>query len=64
MGIEADVWGILGRTNILLSALPALNQIDHTLGLAGSRFEHHSDEMSAKVLQFQAGNKVSFFHLR
>ena len=32
--------GILCHSNVLLSALPALNQIDYTLGLAVSRCAH------------------------
>ena len=40
VAIEADVQGILCSSNVLFSALPALYQIDHTLGLAGSRCVH------------------------
>ena len=38
--IEANVQGILCRTDVLFWALPALYQIDHILGLAGDRCVH------------------------
>ena len=40
VAIEADVQGIVCRTDVLFWALPTLYEIDHTLRLAGSRFEH------------------------
>ena len=37
MSIEADVEGVLCLSNILLSALPAIDQVDHVPCLAGGR---------------------------
>ena len=36
MSIEADVEGVLCFSNVLLSALPAFDQVDHIPCLAGS----------------------------
>ena len=40
VAIEADVQGIIGRSTILFSALPALYQVHSALGLAVSRCAH------------------------
>ena len=37
MSIEADVEGVLCLPNVLLSALPAIDQVDHVPCLAGGR---------------------------
>ena len=37
MSIEADVEGVLCLSNVLLSAFPALDQVDHVPCLAGGR---------------------------
>ena len=37
MSIEADVEGVLCLSNVLLAALPAIDQVDHVPCLAGGR---------------------------
>ena len=56
VAIEADVQAILCRTNVLLLALPALYEIDHTLRLAYGMCAHlvgfSSDFTSERVGHF------------
>ena len=60
VAIEADVQGILGRTNILLSALPALYHVNCVLGLAGSSRAHLVGFLGHSVSGF-LGDSVSGF---
>ena len=65
MSIKADVEGVLCLSNVLLSALPAFDQVDHIPCLAGGcstyvevLFRGRTSEVSAR-LDMAAGEAAS-----
>ena len=65
VAIDPDVQGILGRSNVLLAALPALYRVYRALGLAGGRCAHLvrflGDSTSKPVSGFDVSTSLTAF---